>query len=232
MVCTCRSHRSPGTSKRLMVFVQRRLGASGESFGRGIAVLFTERLQQINMGRGSGECSCAPTLGTPAWNLGGSSGVNREARDFPQTKSTFRSFFLLKFPSNLQLQPSSLQHQPQYSTSITITSCSGTRCCDRLPPHPLTSYFFVLYTTHTPVATLSHACCRSWGHPFANRRPDPQLQHSSINFLLPAHQLPPSVASRGLLKLPQGLIPISLWLRRRRRFKLLHLPWKPHNPTV
>jgi hypothetical protein len=167
----------------------------------------------------------------PRRNPGSSSGVNREALNFPQTKSTFRSFFLLKFPSNLQLQPSSLQHQPQHSTSITVTSCSGTRCCDRLPPHPLTLYFLCTLPTHL-LSTLSHACCRSWGHPFAYRRPDPQLQHSSINFLLPAHQLPPSVALRGLLRLPQGLIPISLWLRRRRRFKLLHLLWKPHNPTV
>jgi hypothetical protein len=94
----------------------------------------------------------------PRRNPGSSSGVNREARNFPQTKSTFRSFFLLKFPSNLQLQPSSLQHQPQHSTSITVTSCSGTRCCDRLPPHPLTLYFFVHYPhtcfqrSPTPVA--------------------------------------------------------------------------------
>lgn len=112
-------------------------------------------------------------------------GVYREARDFPQTKSTFRSFFLLKFPSNLQLQPSSLQHQPQHSTSITITSCSCTRCCDQLPPHPLTLYFFVLYTTHTPAFNALPRLLPIMGAPIRV----PPTRPSTPTF---EHQLPPT----------------------------------------
>jgi hypothetical protein len=109
MVCSCQSHRDPDGSKRLMIFVQRRLAASRESFGKGVAVLFTSVINKLTWdearviivaGRRQASTPKSPS----------SSGVNNEAHKFQK-----QSQYFLLFPSDLQPQPSSyinLQHPP------------------------------------------------------------------------------------------------------------------------
>jgi hypothetical protein len=209
MVCSCQSHRDPDGSKRLIIFVQRRLAASRESFGKGIAVLFTSVINKLTWDEarvivvaGRRQASTPKTAEL----------VRRQQRgsQVPETKSILSPFSFRPSTSTFFL------HQPSTPTSVTATRGPWAQCCDPSLPSPLNYYIFVLYTT-------THFQCLPCTPRLPWHKTDPNLKSPQ-----PDPQLPISIiGSNELQKLHLGLNPTSRLLRRHLQFVLKdRQPWQ------